>query len=757
MAIVDPFDTPKEQPSKKGIVDPFAVQPSAPAAKEQTALDSQFAEPFGAPSFAEGDKVQYSAIPTAMYYYGKETGQQLGQGMLKGPEARALKAIFPERMKKVEEEGKKGLEETEKELKKLPPGEAALGLAIDPFMITKGISKIPAAAKALVSAPEKLVGKLIGGPTQPLTTDLAKKAESMGFILDPAQLRPAKPIGSPGFTTAAQKKNEDLATKMVTKPTGLETENITPDFLKKRTEKLSEDYKYIFNRNFEIDKPFVDTLRTIEQFERSVSPATSSAIVGTAQNLIGRYEREAILAKLKQMQQHQKRIGIKEGPMVGGLPQGMRRDWNVIYKAGDDQAPDWLNDVTNMVNELSGSMGLVKTPEVFAGMPRRSSLQGQASPTGVFVVRSDLDRNGAVATALHEFGHQAEFQAFRYAPMEVQSEIMKAYLSQAKVTPKGKLTTEQYRPITAEKYGKESREAIATGSYETYLRNFNEWFAEQTSRFITQTKAPTTIVEKFFSGIADVWKKIYQRVVGYVPSVKEVDQFFRSRWSGDVLADAYPQKIFAELDTDLGNITGKIPGIELQRLRSNLRDIANYNTDGSVRKAASEFVTQIDGMIARENPKLAEDLIRTNREYAATMTLAEGVEKGFVTQGKVSLEGLGNYLAGKTYGFGLGTSKHPLYEPGYLGKELKIRSRAEGTQYPASKYVAGKARVLSDLLGTTIGGRSQFARGVQRSVSEPGIKTSAGIPLSAEEQATLQGLTNLGILPVAGGQLEQKN
>ena len=756
MAIVDPFDTPKEQPSSKSIVDPFETKPSAPATKEQAAPDSQFVEPFGAPSFAEGDKVQYSAIPKAMYYYGKETGQQLGQGMLKGPEAQALKAIFPERMAKVEEEGKKGLEATEKELKKLPPGEAALGLAIDPFMITKGISKIPAAAKALFGAPEKLAGKLIGGPTQPAITELAKKAEGMGFVLDPAQLRPAKPIGSPGFTTAAQLKNENIATKMVTKSTGAETNNITPEFLKKRTEQFAKDYEYIFNRNFEIDKPFVDTLRTIEQFERSVSPATSTAIVGTARNLIDRYEKEAILAKLKKMQQQQKRLGIKEGPLVGGLPQGMRRDWNVVYKAGDDQAPDWLNDVTNMVNELSGSMGLVKTPEVYAGIPRRSSLQGQASPIGVFVVRSDLDRNGAIATAIHEFGHQAEFQALRYAPMEVQSEIMKAYLSQAKTTPKGKLTTEQYRPITAEKYGKENREAIASGSYETYLRNFNEWFAEQTSRWITQTKAPATVVEKFFAGIADVWKKIYQRVVGYVPGVKEVDQFFRSRWSGDVLADAYPQKMFAELDTDLGNITGKISGKELQRLRSNLRDIANYNTDGSVRRAASEFVTQIDGMIARENPKLAEDLIRTNREYAATMTLAEGIEKGFVTQGKVSLEGLGNYLAGKTYGFGLGTSKHPLYEPGFLGQQLKIRSREEGTQYPASKYITGKARALSDLLGTTLGGRSQFARGIQRSASEPGIKTSAGIPLSAEEQATLQGLTNLGIFPAAGGQLEQK-
>jgi hypothetical protein len=135
--------------------------------------------------------------------FAKETAQQLGQGMLKGPEAQALKALFPERMAAVEERGRKGLEETERQLKQLPPGEAAMGLALDPFAITKGIGKIPKAAKALVGAPEAALGRLVGGPTKPVITDLAKKAEAKGFILDPAQLKPKERIGSPGFGTAA--------------------------------------------------------------------------------------------------------------------------------------------------------------------------------------------------------------------------------------------------------------------------------------------------------------------------------------------------------------------------------------------------------------------------------------------------------------------------------------------------------------------------------------------------------------------------
>lgn len=755
MAIVDPFETPKEQPAAKGIVDPFETKAAAPTPKEAEPMP--FVEPFGAPSFAEGDKVRYGDIAKAAYLSAKQNIPQLEKGFQATPQQMYLNLITGGAPKagKAVAAPTAAEAEIQKKLSALPPGEAAMGLAIDPFMITRGVGKIPGAARKVLGAPESMLGKLVGGPTQPLITDLAKKAESMGFVLDPAQLRPSKPIGSPGFKTADQIKNERIATEWVTGATGKKSENITPEFLKSRTDQFKKDYDYIFNRNFEIDKPFVDTLKNIEQFERSVSPAASSAITGTARNLIDRYEKEAIAAKLKQMQKYGKRIGIKEGPMVGGLPQGMRRDWNVVYKVGDANAPEWLDGITQMVNQLSTEMGLKKTPEVYAGIPRRSTLQGQASPTGVFIVRSDLDRNGALATAIHEFGHQAEFQALWNAPQDVQSEIMKAYLSQAKVTPKGKLTTEQYRPITAEKYGKENREAIAKGGYEEYLRNFNEWFAEQTSRWITQTKAPTTVVEKFFAGVAEIWKRIYQRVVGYVPMVKEVDDFFRSRWSGEVMAEAYPQQFFRDLDTDLGNITGKISGAELQRLRSNLRDVANTNSDGAIRKAASDFVTQIDAMIARENPKLAEDLVRTNREYAATMTLAEGIEKGFVTQGKIDLEGLGNYLAGKTYGFGLGTSRHPLYEPGFMGQQLQMRSRAEGTQYPTTPYLRTTTRALADFLRTKLGGRTQFARGIQRRASEVPITTSAGVPLSPEEQAALQAIVNLGVIP-SGAVGEQK-
>jgi hypothetical protein len=345
-------------------------------------------------------------------------------------------------------------------------------------------------------------------------------------------------------------------------------------------------------------------------------------------------------------------------------------------------------------------------------------LFGLATGDGdLIVVSSKLDRDGAVATALHEFGHNVEFQMFARAPQQTQNEIMKAYLSQKASLPKGGLTTEQHRPITADKYGVGVRDLPAVGSYETYLRNFNEWFAEQTSRWITTTQAPTNTVEKFFKGVADVWKTIYARVKGSVPLVQEVDKYFRSNWKGNLINDIVPPQTFKSMgDVDLGDITAKIAGKELQRLRSNLRDVANNATDGAVRKTASDFVTQIDGLVGKENPRLLESLIDTNRKYAATMTLSDGIEKGFVTQGKISLEGLGNYLSKNTYGYGLGTSRHPLYDAGYMGQQLKLRSRAEGTQTQPMYGASGRTRAVMDALN--LGTRSPFARKFQKEISE---------------------------------------
>lgn len=561
-----------------------------------------------------------------------------------------------------------------------------------------------------------MAGRLAIGKTQPEIASLSKKAEGMGFKLEPAQLKKDEPIGSPGFL-GAKAKNENLATTLASKETGVVTENITPEFLGKRSKALGDEYTKIFGQKFEIDSDLVKKLQEAKDLEKSVDPAGVGPVSKTADNIIARWTEEATKAQQQTIENRIKRIMQTQGR--GGVEPivRLRRDWPTIRDSSAKDVPDWFSNVEKTVNELSSNLGLQTTPKVWVSAPRREGLYGMATGDGHIIINDSLNAEGAVATALHEFGHQAEFQMFFHAAPETRRSVIQAYNEQMASIPTGKLTVEQHRPLTAAKYPEQGRTSVPDVGHERgYLRNFSEWFAEQTSRWITTTKTPTTTVEKFFAKIADSWKKIYSKVVGHIPLVKEVDNYFRSNWKGDLLDQAVAkeaQEVKAAFIPD-SDVIAKIDGVELQRLRSNLTRISRTARDGNDRNAASNLVHAIDDSINKYKPEVGKKLALTNRQYAATMALSDGIEKGFVTQGKISLDGLGNYLSQNVYGYGLGTSKHPLYDLGYMGKSLGIRSRTEGTRLPSYDALTAILGRSKHYLGSTLFARSQAARRMQK-------------------------------------------
>ena len=579
----------------------------------------------------------------------------------------------------------------------------------------KAVQKIPEAARA--------VGRMAVGTTQPEVADVAKWAESKGIQLEPAQVRKDRPLGSPGFSEAAKAKNERIVTELASEPTGKKTDNITPQFIGERQRELGKDYDQIFNRNFTIDGKLVNQLKAIRDFERSVSPAGVGPVTTTSENIIQRFNEEVVAARQKNIENRLQRILQMQGR--GGVEPvvRLRKDWPTIRASDAPDAPDWAKGVQDMVNELSSNLGLKTTPQVWFSQPRRPNLYGMATGDGHIVINDALNREGAVATALHEFGHQAEFQLFIHAPREQRNAVVKAFNDQMASIPLGVKTVEQHRPITAAKYPEESRKGIPeTGFEKGYLRNFSEWFAEQTSRWITTTQKPTDTVEKFFAKVADTWKKIYQQVTGYIPLAAEVDRFFRSSWKGDLM-EAIGTEAGAmsksALDAPVSEtIQAKINGKEFQRLRENIARISRTAADPRDRERAGEFLRAIDEGLGRYDEAALNKLRETNRKYAATAALRDGIEQGFVQGGKISPQGLGEYLARTTYGYGSGTSRHPLYELGYAGQRLNLRSRAEGVDYPGYDAVAALLGRGRQALSSIVGGRTQLARDLQRRLTE---------------------------------------
>jgi len=569
--------------------------------------------------------------------------------------------------------------------------------------------------------------KSVVGETQPMVEQLARKMEKKGYQFEPAQLRADKPISSPGASEAIRKNNELLATKEASSKTGESVENITPEFIKSKLKEKGEVYDKIFGRDFTIDQDLVNTVNKAAQFEASVNPAGLGAIKSTAANISQRFETELINQTQKQIQNRITNI-LKQQGRGGVAPiTRLRKDWPTLRGSSDAGAPAWASDVEKSIHELSDQLGLKVKPQVWFSAPRREGLFGMATGDGHIIINDTLDAPGAVSTALHEFGHQAEYQLFSHAPSNVQNEVVRSFREQMQQIPLGVKTLEQHRPITAQKYGNAAKTEIPDKGFEqSYLRSFPEWFAEQTSRWITTSATPKTVVDKFFKSVADSWKQIYKKVSGYIPMTQSIDDFFRSNWKGDLLdaVDAETGITKSAKNAPIQAMEGetvlaKIDGKELQRLRSNLTDIARNSTDGANRKAAGDFVNAIDKTIEKYHPKEFELLQKNNKEYAAVRSLADGLEPGgFVKGGKVSPESLGKYVASKSYGYGAGTSTHPLYELGFAGEKLGLRSREEGVQLQGSELAKALNMSKLRLLGMT-GARSQFARNIQRNLSKP--------------------------------------
>lgn len=319
------------------------------------------------------------------------------------------------------------------------------------------------------------LGRAVVGETAPQTERLAQAAERLGFKLEPMQVRSDVPRGSPGFGERAIAENQRLANELASRATGVTTREITPAFIGKRLEALGNDYKKIFNRQFQLDGQILGSMQNMADFERAVSPATVTGVRSAADNILDR------------------------------------------FKA--------------------------------SGSPARLPIEGR----------------------------------------------------------------------------------------------------------------------------------------------------------------------------------------ELQALRDRMSYIARTAEQGQVRHRAGEFVEEIDKMIRRNDPKLAQTLETTNQQYAATKTLQELIErKGIDAAGNISLERLGEAVARNAYGYGSGTSRHPLYDLGYLGQALKIRGRFEGAEVPSDVLGA-----LATRLGRTlnVAGRTQLARGVQRNISQglrrPGVVGPTSVPAAA--------------------------
>jgi len=566
-------------------------------------------------------------------------------------------------------------------------------------------SPLGTAAKAVTRGPRALLeSRFIGRPTVEQAR-VAREAEEAGFRVRARQAREEAP-----GTEALSATEQRAINREANEAAGIRADAFDSAAVGQGIERFDREYRRIYGNVIAVDEDAARILQQVIRDERVIDPAGSYEVASTARNFLNRWriakreadERELLLQLQRQRQGMsnspgrfiEQKFGPKERIDAPDLTPA------VLSELGETQiqnlrpitaadAPSWAPQVNNVINELVETLGLRVRPKVYVG--EGTAAYAWASPTGHIFINEKLIGNtarGALATALHEFGHMVEFQLLSHAPKELQTAIRKAYAEQTKSSVAAGATIEQLRPVTAEKYDQLSRGRIPQTPGEIqYFHGFQEWFAEQVSRWMTQTKEPVTMVDKFFSKIADFWNAIYQRVTGYTGMVQPMQEFMRSNWNGKLINENLVQRIYQAPEVRGGAVApaaraaepiiAYMPGEQVRRLRSGLADFAARTQDGNQAFAARQLVNRIDTMIERTNPRLAKDLKKVNQQYRAFMDLRElrRTNPEMAVAGNVSPQAVGRLLDASEAG-----PRHPLARIGRYGSQLGFRSTTEGAE-----------------------------------------------------------------------------
>ena len=152
----------------------------------------------------------------------------------------------------------------------------------------------------------------------------------------------------------------------------------------------------------------------------------------------------------------------------------------------------------------------------------------------------DLPR--VLETIAHEVGHILEKEAYKKAPSRVQSAIRDEYNKWLRDS--SALTAQEHvhhlRPYHAAQAVDidASMKNVNSSQLPGYWRSFDEWFADQVSRWAMSSDKPLSLVDKFFSSIGQQLRRLYASLTGqkYLPS-SQMAEWLNSRGPAQIAKD----------------------------------------------------------------------------------------------------------------------------------------------------------------------------------------------------------------------------
>jgi hypothetical protein len=268
---------------------------------------------------------------------------------------------------------------------------------------------------------------------------------------------------------------------------------------------------------------------------------------------------------------------------------GLRRADQAV---GAKAVPAHLEQLQQLANILAGHFDM---PEVKVWMgsqgPGKVSLFGEMHYTdavsrgGEMIISDHLKPAEALVTFLHEFSHAVDFNIFQHLPQSEQNLITQEY--RKAMAGRGNKSLYQFDNSSLLNQEGDRGQAAIRKSWMDYRNEFVEWFAEQGVSWLTTNRAPTTAIERIFSGVADEWRNLYRTVSGREGTAAEIESFFGRNWKTSGITLDQFLKDAPELTAALERLqqVAERRSPEIKALHSETQDILGQLMRGEIKFA----------------------------------------------------------------------------------------------------------------------------------------------------------------------------
>ncbi len=135
--------------------------------------------------------------------------------------------------------------------------------------------------------------------------------------------------------------------------------------------------------------------------------------------------------------------------------------------------------------------------------------------------KTSTSKTKMLETIAHELGHMHEKEVFNNADDATKKQLRDEHAKWVK-SQTGKSATELVAALRAKTSGKTTRveKGLPADQLTPYWKSFGEWYADQVSRWAVTSEKPVSVVEKFFSKLAQALKSFYSKIknAGYLPN-----------------------------------------------------------------------------------------------------------------------------------------------------------------------------------------------------------------------------------------------